>query len=376
MNRVEMKFAILLSAASVAIFNFLPVYLGAAAESLNLTADKVGVLASVELVPIALAAALGPLWITRFNWRKLAGFSIAIMVLGNLICTTVESYSALIWVRAPTAFFGNGIGYALALSILSESEKPDRIFGIAIIVQVLVGALGLFFLPYLTPDLGLAAPSLFIIATALVGLPFLSQCPEQSAKLSTISSDGSKPYPLYLPLLGLAIHAVWYINVGSFWAFVERIGDTAGLASTEIGTALTLGMLVGLLGAGLAAILSDRYGRTWPMAVTIVSHRILMYYMTKNLNFVSLAVIVSLYNFTWNLGLAYLLGLIATTDSGGRLAVLIPVAQVVGTGGGPVVAGSLATSHGYSAIIYLAAVSCGVALILYGLFVLGLRRRS
>ena len=96
MTNKELAAAISLGAISMTIFNILPVYLGAVAETLQLAADKVGFLAAIEPVTAALIAALGPYWIKSFNWRKLAAISFSVLIAGNGLCMLVESYQSLV----------------------------------------------------------------------------------------------------------------------------------------------------------------------------------------------------------------------------------------------------------------------------------------
>lgn len=376
MTNKELTAAITLGAASMTIFNILPVYLGAVAETLQLTADKVGFLASIEPVTLALIAALGPFWIRLCNWRKLAAFSLSVLIAGNGLCMLVESYQSLVIIRLVTGIFGSGLGYALAIAMVAEADKPDRVFGLAIVVFVIIGAIGLYLLPYFTLEYGMDAPFLFLVLPGLLCFPMLKWCPQHSRKQILAESSPAVAFPLYLPVLGLAVHAIWYLNVGAFWAFVERIGNHAGLGGTDIGLALTIGMLTGLSGAVLAAVFNDRFGRVWPLAATLVIHVMVMAVLLGDVTGTRLTIIVSVYNISWNFGLAYMLGLIATADSRGRLAVLIPVAQGMGIGGGPAIAGLIAVQHGYHVIALFAITCCLVALCIYYPFALRVVRQN
>ena len=376
MTNKELTAAITLGAISMTIFNILPVYLGAVAETLQLTADKVGFLASIEPVTAALIAALGPYWIKSFNWRKLAAISFSVLIVGNGLCMLVESYQSLVIVRLVTGIFGSGLGYALAIAMVAEADKPDRVFGLAIVILVIIGAIGLYLLPFFTPEFGMDAPFLFLALPALSCFPILKWCPQHSRKQILAESSSAVTFPLYIPVLGLAVHAIWYLNVGAFWAFVERIGNHAGLGETDIGLALTVGMLAGISGAALAVIFNDRFGRAWPLAGTLVIHITVMTVLMGELTATKLALIVSAYNISWNFGLAYMLGLIATADSSGRLAVLIPVFQGMGIGGGPAIAGMIAVQYGYHAIALFAIMCCVVAFCVYFPFALRVVRQT
>ena len=89
------------------------------------------------------------------------------------------------------------------------------------------------------------------------------------------------------------------------------------------------------------------------------------YPLVTALTGMKLAVIMICYNSTWSFGQAYLMGLIATSDSSARMAVLMPVSQALGVGVGSAMAGILASLYGYASISLFAAGCCFIGMILF-----------
>ena len=366
----------MLSVASVMIYNIFPLYLGAAADDLGLNPDQIGFLAGAEVGALALAAIFAPLWINRLNWRVTVITATIIIVVGDLATTQIETYTHLLVARFVTGFFGEGVAYALGLALVGELREPDRVFGFVIFTQVVIGAIGLFLLPPLIASFGLDAPLIALAGLALLVLPVLRWFPIASRK-HELAMSSPVSFPVYLVFLGLIVHAIWYLNVGGFWAFIERMGIAAGLATQDVGTALAIGMVLGAAGALIAGILGDRFGRLWPFCTTLSVQAALMIFMANTtLTAAILIVVMTLYNFAWNFGLPYLLGLIATADSRGQFLVLTPAFQSIGTGGGPAVAGLLVVQSGFAAINIFAAVCCVVSLLLFVPFALRVSRYS
>ena len=83
--------------------------------------------------------------------------------------------------------------------------------------------------------------------------------------------------------------------------------------------------------------------------------------------------VVLSFTFVWNIGLPYLLGLIADSDATGRLVVLIISSQALGNTIGPLVAGGVAERGGLDAVGLSSAGFCLVALALLSLFILRCR---
>ena len=364
MNRKQLAAAILLCVPATGFFNVLPVFLGAAAEDFGLTPDKVGFLSAVETGALAFASLLGPFWIKRFNWRSTAIVATTMILAGNLLTLTVKSYEALLIIRMLTGLFGEGIGFSLSIAAVSESEKPDRAFGFLIIVQVVAGAIGLIALPGLIAIWGMPPVLLYLALLALVVLPVLIWMPLASVKTRIVDPERIT-FPIYIPLIGLSALAIWCLNIGAYWSFVERIGDHSGVGAQTIGFALSLGMLASLVGGVAAAGAGDRYGRIWPFCLTLLVHAGIVYPLVTALTGIKLALIVISYNLAWNFGMPYLMGLIATSDSSARMAVLMPVSQSLGVGAGAAIAGILANQYGYPSISLFISGCCLLGMILF-----------
>ena len=363
----------MLGVSAVAIFNVLPIYLGAAAEQLNLGPDRTGFLASVELAAIALASLLGPFWVNKVHWRKTVYFSIVIMIAGDLITTTLQTYENILTARLITGFFGEGLAYAIAISVIGESERPERAFGFAVTGQVLSAAVGLYFLPPLVAEYGVNSVIYYVTAIAIVTLLFVRWIPEKSMK-QVITESAGRTFPSLVPLIGLLVLACWYLCIGSFWAFAERIGDEAGLGLQSIGTALSVSTLAGLLGCIAATILSDRFGRVWPFIFSLSLQLAVFVMLSIQISESSFIIALIIFNIGWNFGVTYLLAMIASADSQGRLVVLAPVAQSIGTAGGPALTGLMAVHYGYGIIIPFDIICCIVALLIYIPFALRVTR--
>lgn len=360
----------MLGVASVSIYNIFPLFLGAAADDLGLSPDQIGFLAGAEVGALALAAIIAPLWINKLNWRVTVITATMIIIAGDLVTTQVETYTHLLVARFLTGFFGEGVAYALALALIGELRDPDRVFGFAVFGQVAVGAIGLYLLPPLIADSGADAPLIALAALALLVLPLLRWFPSASRK-HKLASSAPVSFPIYMVFWGLIVHSIWYLNVGAFWAFIERMGVAAELAVQAVGTSLAIAMVVGAVGALVAAAIGDRYGRLWPFCMTLAVQAALMLFMANTtLTVTILTTVMILYNLTWNFGLPYLLGMIATADSRGQFLVLTPAFQSIGTGGGPAIAGVIVVQSGFPAVNVFAAICCIVSLLLFVPFAL------
>ncbi len=351
---------VLLSTVGASMFMVQPVFLGVIADQLGFDSKQLGLVAGVELAGAGAAAFTAVFWVRRVHWRAAAAVAISLVVIFNLISAVQTDFYAVATLRLLTGLAG-GSAYAVFVAAIGDTLKTDRNFAYAIVGQVSFAIVGLVLFPHIAETWGIFGFLVGLATYALAVLPFVVWLPAKGVKdAGTIATaDTGTPVPV---LMGLAIQLIWYVGLGAIWAFLERLGSDAGLARTDIGNALSIGMAIGLAGAFAAIWIGDRFGRITPFAVAIIGQVIVLWLLSDIANWAVYVVAVSGYNVTWNLALPYLLGVITNSDTSGRLAVLIPTAQTIGATSGAMLAGFLISDFGLVAVLYLGAVCAVIAL--------------
>ena len=367
--------ALLLVVIAANFFNIEPLFLGAAAVELGLVEREIGYIAAVEMAGLAIMGLTAPVWILRVRWRTIALLGIAALIIGNLLTVFADSYLMLLVMRGFTGVFGDGLCFVIAMAVLGEAKNPDRIFGINMIGVSALAAAHFYGLPPLIDVWQLDVIALVLALEGLLIVPFLFWFPKSPRKQISVSTGPAK-LPRMVAATGLLANLVWYISIGGFWAFIERIASNAGLAAQVTGTVLSTAVLSGLLGAVAATWLADRAGRMWPFALTLILQIGVMLVLTGSFDVNTFLLAMVCFNVVWVFGTAYIQGLIATADSDGRAIVLTPVCIAAGASIGPAVAGELATAIGLQAINYFAAGALVVSLIIYIPFALRVTRAS
>ena len=370
--------AIALSAVSILIFNALPVVMGVASDHLLLTAEQMGLLASAELGGIGLVATSGFWWIRRVSWRKASAAGLLVMAVGNLLSISMNSGVELIALRFLVGLLGEGVVFTIAMATIGDARNPDRAFALSIVGQVGLGMLALWAFPLIALSLGYAGVMGTMVVLALLSLTLLQWLPRGGEKPQPDSSqtlDSDTRAAFTTPLFGLIAIVFWFVGLSGIWAFVERVGLLVGLSQTTVGSLLALGLGAGVLGSLLAAWVGDRYGRLWQPPAAVGGHVLMCLLFTWQLNAPIYAALVLGFTFVWNVGLPYLLGLIADSDTSGRLVVLIVSAQALGNTLGPLAAGAVVEDHGLQAVGMSSAFFCTLSLLFLGLFVSRCRAR-
>lgn len=355
-SRQSLSAAVLLLVVAGTLWLIMPIYIGAAADSLNLDESQAGTLGFADFAGMALASILAPLWIRRLNWRHVAAGALVVMFFGNLLSIFIDDFTSLLLVRFLTDL-GSGTLASVGLAALADSTKSDRNFGIAIAVQTAMGSLGLFGMPYLVTSWGLDSIFVLLIILVLLVSPLLLWLP-QTGRVTDPVKSGSRRY-LLLPLLGLLAMTLFFANVGAIWTYIELIGASVDLSATYIGKALAISNAIALLGALAAVYLGDRFGHLRPLLAVAISQLIALAILNHHIDAVTFFVSLCIYSFFWNFAIPYQMTLTANSDPSGRMIVMATAFHGAGAAVGPGLV-SVFISPGSFSAVYVVAALCGV----------------
>lgn len=340
-----------LSLVAALIGNIQPIFLGALAETFSLNGRQLGFIGGAEMGGSCLASLSAVYWFPRVRLRRLAFFALSVGLIGNLATSWVSDYSVLLLVRFTIGFLGSGVLYAMTLGLIGQLKNPDRVIAIAIIFQVLSLAVGMVGVPLLMAWWQLPGVTIALALLFSTGFLLLHLLPERVAVEAArgASPDGFR----FLPGALLASLIVFSVGLGGVWAFMERIGSSAGFSMVDIGNALAVSGLVGGLGALVAALLGTRLGRLLPIVFALSLEIVTCFLLATRNDWYSYLLAIALFNFCWNLTLPYLMGAIAASDVSGRFMVLIPAAQTGGYALGPLLVGLIMVGDSYQTAAWI-----------------------
>ncbi len=364
--------AIMITLVGMSMLHVQPLFVGIGADHLGFDGAQLGLLASSETLGMGLASALAVLWIRRVNWRHTAWLAIVITLLGNLASLYATGFVSLVTLRALTAFFGEGVALAIGVAAISEARDTDRAFAIKVIAYVLQMILGLVALPYAIEIWGVAGLLVPVAAFVAICLPAPAFIPPRAGEIAAqVAASGSANGPVFW---GLGAQFVWYMGmVGALWAFIERIGASAGFAQTDIGLTLALGTGLSVIGSVVATVLGDRFGKLWPFLLTMAVQILGVLWLV---DVSSLAVYMTTWlviNGVWNYGLPYLYAAVADADYSGRFVVMVPTGQTLGAAVGAAMAGFLVVGADFSQVLYFVVATNLIAAALYTAMILKTR---
>lgn len=366
-----------LSLLGASIANIQPIFLGALAESLPLSAQQLGFLGGAELAGGSLTSLAAAYWFPRVNLRPVVLFAIVCAISGNLLTTWVSDFPSLLALRFCSGFFGTGILYAVSIGLIGQTQNPDRLIAVAVVTQILFAAVAMLAIPQLLARWQLSGMTFGLALLFSTGLLILTRLPARAAvRAEVVAAVGPKAPQWVIPVALLAGLTIFSVGINAVWAFLERIGNTSGFAMTDIGVALAVTGLIGGLGAVLAAFLGQSLGRILPVVTAIagLSCACLLLYMRSD--WVSYFLALALFGFFWNMALPFLLGAVAAADNSGAYTVLIPAAQGGGYALGPTIAGLFIVGDAYATSALFAIGAFAVCLLVVVPVLIRLQRKA
>ena len=360
----------LLLATSIneAMLLILPSFVGALGDDLKLSPERIGLLASADLIGIALSTATGPMWLRRVSWRRTGVGALVLFAVFNAACFGVTGFTPLLILRFITGLIA-GVGYTIGLAGVMDTSRADRNAGLLLVVQVIFSALGLYALDAVPVPWRLNSVYVFIliwtIPCALLAWRHYPDDPGE--RVQSVALDW-KP----IALRGSAVIAgagIYFLMIGGVWGYLEGIAREAGLSLVQTGQALSVGLAVSLVGAGVAASVGLRFGRALPLVVSAVVQIASLYMLTRLRQFgdvvLAFYVINAVFQVMWSYIIPYFMVMFAEVEPTGRFVSMYGMSTHLTLAIGPYV-GAFFVAHGrHEPLLWM-----GMALIVlcYGAF--------
>ena len=363
MTRKELTAACLMSAAGAIVYLISPVLVGSAMDSLGLSSDQAGLLIASYFVGYTLITISAVAWLPRVNLRTTAWASSVVFIGALLIATTQTALAGSI-VSMAIAGTGAGMLYGISITIVGQSDDPDRYFGIALASQLLLGSVLLFAGPaWIGPNWGYYGILIATAAFATLMSVATIWSPVAIAKGPVTVSGEPVMVPMPFVLISIVAVLIWFTGYSGIYAFIERIGVDGGLTGQQIGLVLSLTIITGLTGALGAGWLGDRYGKLKPHFAGAVGAAITIVLLSGQPTLLRYSLAIIFLTLSMNFWLAYMLGAVAAIDTSGRYAVLTTAALGVGATMGPGIAGGLISDSGFTPMFVFAAIAIVIGLV-------------
>ncbi|QCL97687.1 MFS transporter [Agrobacterium tumefaciens] len=308
-------------------------------------AGQIGFLFSAELAAMSLATLPAYYWQKRWNWKNVALAAGLLFIAANIVSAFAASYTSLLILRFLSAF-GGGTLMVIGMASVVLSNQRDRVYGLWVCGQLVIGAVGLWILPGLFQHYGLSALYIGLAVLMALALP-LARC--YPANLEP--NDGGRPQRMSFSARNRAIISIlgllsFYIGLSGVWTFIGSIASAAGIDPASTGELLSIATVFGIVGSLVATGIGDRITRSLALLAgyAVMTTSILLLFHGPNLW--RFAVAACAFKFVWTFVLPFILGTISDQDRDGGLMNTANLAVGGGLAIGPAVAGQILESGG------------------------------
>ncbi len=345
-----------LGSISISPLLILPTMVGALVDYADFTESQAGWVAAVGSAGNALAAIMIGLRIRHLDPRKLA-------VAGMIALGTFDALSMLVadvpvWLflafRALSGL-GGATAYAAVMASYAAMPNSERGYGVFVVLQFALSALGLYLLPLALPTIEATGMYLGLAIAAAFGLtqtsPVISRTPETEDAAIEI-------HMLIRPAAILVMLGIGLFETANnmHFTYAERIGVNFALSDERIGEILGAATLLGIPAAFAVVWIGDRYGEVRPIMAALVLAIIGLLILLDGSGTMIYTVAMSALSVAWAFGLPYFQAYAARLDPGGSVVVTAGFFTAVGTAVGPALAATLVAPNDYSKVLLVAAV--------------------
>ncbi len=360
----------ILGSVSILPLLVLPTMVGALVDYADFTESEAGWVAAVGGMGGALAAIAIALRIRHLDPRKLAVvglialaiFDAASMLVGQLPVWLFLALRALSGV-------GGAATYAAVMATIAAMPNAERGYGVFMVFQFTLSALGLYALPLALPDIGVTGMYLGMAVAAVLAL---SQAGSVIRRAASVAEASIEIHMLIKPAAILVMLGIGLFEVANnmHFTYAERIGAGFALPDYRIGEILGIATMLGVPAAFGVVWLGNRYGQLRPITaalfLAVAALTLLIFWSGTAVYVVAMCAL----SVAWAFGLPYFQAFEARLDPGGSVVVAGGFFTAVGGALGPALAALLVAPNYYADVLLGAIV---IYLVVAGLMIVASR---
>jgi predicted MFS family arabinose efflux permease len=364
-------FGALLSIASTGTNYVLPDYLLGMQVHYGLSVGQLGFIPGGENLAIGIGCIATGLFLRQVHARALFAAAI-VCVLGNLACLVARDFVSIFALRVIIGLAGEGPLYAICYMVVGCARNTDRALGVAITSVGLFGASILVSESSLIKWFGtsaMLAPFAILSAVTLGWLVLDRSIGQLGSRAGDHAKNGDAKRGIDRGALAIIVSISLLTAVEcSSWDFISTAAQAAGARPDDIASALSAGIVLGLAGSIVPAIIGNRFGRILPIVLCSVGLVIACALAVSGQTFLHVAVASMVLQFCWGMNIVYQMSGLVARDGGGRYTTFGAVSQMAGLALGPPVFGTFIGSFGYVNLPVLVAAGAlpGMALFVLG----------
>jgi MFS family permease len=342
--------------------NFTTYLIGGLVDRYGFSPVQMGAFAMAETLAYAGALFLAAPRVARLSARTIGIVASCLVVAAQGVSALTGFYPLLLAARL-AAGFGFGLMNCAVNLAAGRTGAPTRAISAGIALQTLLFAAVNIGLPRIGVSAGIDGMfvGLALLSAALgVGALLLpaergaapSAAPD--AKTARIDAQG---------FMVLAAMALFTFGSMAIWPFMERTAHAIGMSAVEFGRYQSFATLMSAAGSFTLMLVAAHLRRSLALATSLLVCGAAAALLTTTHQAPMLGLALVLYNVSWFITYALLVGLAFAVDSSGRLAVTASGTWLLFQSAGSLAAGMIAQAFGgYSPIGPLGLIACVVAI--------------
>jgi DHA1 family inner membrane transport protein len=330
--------ALIIGSVALLMLGIQPILLGELQKNRLITMEGVGIVAMGEIFALGLGVALGNA-LLPVSRHKLITVLATLLTAGLDVATGFASGDGGFTAVRAASGLAEGVLVWSTVSIIVRSANPERLAAVFMVAQtvaqvVIATLLASFVVPQSGWEGGFKVLAVLAASCAVLAawLPPKLE-PLQTSAVEKLRWTVSRLLPLVIAFLMMAA-------IGSLFTYLEPLGEATGLDDDGAGftTSLVLAMQVA---GGIAATWSvGRFG----VVLTLCLGSAVLAAVAGGIHFLPGGAVspfkslFAVFGFAWLFLMPFHVALAFRADPKGRVAVLIPAAQLVGSATGPLIA--------------------------------------
>ena len=368
-SRRRVVAALVLGSVALLILGLQPLLLGELVARKQISLGGVGLVAMGEIIALGLGVIVANTLLSPARLSAIATVAAVLLSALDLLSMRLDGDLTFLLVRALAGLVA-GVLVWVATSVIVRTAAPDRLSAVFLVCQTLAQAsVAAILATVIVPNSGWQGG--FAVLAVLSGTMALL-APALRPGLPTLTESGSGlPPRSAATILTFGVVLMQMGAIGSLWAYLDPLGRDIGLTGTQVGTLISAVLVLQVMGGSTAAWVVRRLGAPTVLICGSVLQAILACGLYLRPAAPLFCVLCGLFGFVWLFLMPFQIRLGLAADPAGRVAVLIPALQLLGSALGPLLTSLFVTDDNVRPVPW---VCTGFALVALCLLMVGRNR--
>jgi predicted MFS family arabinose efflux permease len=322
-----------LGSVALLILGLQPLLLGELVSHKQITLGGVGLVAMGEIIALGIGVIAANSLLPPGQLPAITTVAAVLLAALDLLSLQLNGDLQFLLVRAVAGLFA-GVLVWVATSVIVRTAAPDRLSAVFLVSQTLAQAsVAAILATVVVPNTGWQGG--FAVLAALSGGMILL-APALRPGLTRLTDSGSGlPPPSAATVLTFAVVLMQMGAIGSLWAYLDPLGRDIGLSATQVGTLISAVLVLQVIGGSSAAWVVRKLHAPTVLICGSVVQALLAYGLHLRPAAPLFCVLCGLFGFVWLFLMPFQIRLGLAADPVGRVAVLVPALQLLGSALGP-----------------------------------------